>query len=193
VFAWPVTFESILNNEINRTMTDIDPELNYCPDCQDEYRADFDHCASCDVQLISGAMFIEIQKGHVEKKLERPTELSTEDDLVSLRSGSLQDMKQLRSLLAAEHIPSLLVSEDGGCSKSCCGSTFFLQIREQDAQDALAVLAHDFHKSTALHSHDLSNTQVVYDNNAGKATCPACGCQFTPTTMTCPDCGLCFG
>ncbi len=174
-------------------MFDIDPKLKYCPECKDEYRADFDNCASCDVQLIAGAMFIKILNGTVQKKAGRSMEISSEDELVTLRSGSLQDMKQLRALLKDESIPSLLVSEDDNCGKGCCGSNFFLQVRLQDGQEALAVLAHDFQRSTSLESHDLSNTQVVYDNSAKKTTCPACGHQFTPTTMTCPDCGLCFG
>jgi len=174
-------------------MRDIVPELKYCPVCNDEYRAEIVMCAGCEVELMTGEQYLEMKSGRLRERENRSMELSVDDELVAIRSGSLIDMKQLRSLLAKEMIPSLLVSEDGGCAKGCCGSNFVLQVRLQDGQEALAVLADEFKRSTSLESHDLSNADAVFDVKAENITCPACGHSFAPTTTTCPDCGLCFG
>lgn len=174
-------------------MNEIDPELNYCPVCHDEYRAGIEKCAACGVELVDGVRFREMQSGEGRARETRSMELSVDDELVTLRSGSLSEMKQLSSLLAAEKIPSLLVSEDGSCGKGCCGATVILQIRMEDGQDALAVLAEDFKRSTSLESYDLTHAGAVFDSEAENTTCPACGHTFAPTTTTCPDCGLCFG
>lgn len=173
-------------------MTDIDPELKYCPVCNDEYRAEIVVCASCEVELLPGEKFIELKHGNVPERSNRSMELSPDDELVLLRSGSLLEMKQMRSLLAKEMIPSLLVNEDANCGKGCCGSNFLLQIRLQDSQDALAILARDFQQSTSLESYDVSNVDAVFDSTAEQTICPACGHSFAPTTLTCPDCGLHF-
>ena len=174
-------------------MTDIDPELKYCPGCKEEYRAEILLCAGCQVELLSGKEFLEGNKSASLERDSRSMELSPGDELVTLRGGSLNDMKHLRTILAAERIPALLVSEDGSCGKGCCGSNFLLQVRLEDGQAALSVLADDFKRSTSLASHDLANADSVFDVEAANTTCPACGRVFETSATTCPDCGLCFG
>jgi len=46
-------------------MRQRDPELNYCPECDEEYRADIKMCADCGVALVSGG-----EKIVAEKKLQ---------------------------------------------------------------------------------------------------------------------------
>jgi hypothetical protein len=171
-----------------------DPELNYCPVCDEEYRADIKMCAHCAVALVSGSEKIAAEKGLQEKRAARSMELSADDDLVNIRKGPLLEMKKLQQLLARDSIPSLIFGEKGGnCGKGCCGTELYLQIRREDGEAAMVVLARDFQRSTALDHHDLSHVRSVYDPNAGQTVCPACGFRFSPTTKTCPDCGLCFG
>ncbi len=174
-------------------MTDIDPELKYCPKCHDEYRAGIKMCAGCDVELITGVKFIDLNNDNLMNRKSHLPELLPDDKLVSLQSGSLQNMKNLCSILATEMIASLLVSEDGSCGKGCCGPNFLLQVRSQDSEAALAVLADEYKRSSSLESHDLSTIDTVFDADAADTICPACGHNFKPTTMTCPECGLCFG
>jgi len=172
---------------------DIDPQLKYCPVCHDEYRSEIVMCAGCDVELITGDQFVEMNSSSAQDRNDRSMELSVNDELVHLRSGPLNDMKKLASLLANEKIPSLLVSEDDDCGKGCCGTSVILQVRLNDGQDALAILADEFKRETSLSSYDLSNVDSVFDEKAENTTCPACGHSFAPTTMACPDCGLSFG
>ncbi|MEN8199718.1 MAG: hypothetical protein ABFR63_06550 [Thermodesulfobacteriota bacterium] len=171
----------------------IDPELKYCPQCDEEYRAEMETCASCNIPLLTGAERLTMEEAAKNKKAARSMDISSDDEIAVIRKGSLHDMKQLQKLLAAENIPSLLAGEEGKCGKGCCGGgELYLQIKMADGEEAMAVLARDFQRTTALESHDLSTAHAVFDTGVSKTTCPACGFAFSTSTSTCPDCGLCF-
>lgn len=168
-------------------------EMNYCPDCGDEYRADRTKCAACDIDLITGKeKLARIQEQ--EKILSgRSMDISIDDELVTLRKGALKDVKQLQSLLLKERIPSILASDEQSCGKGCCGAELYLQIRKNDVEPAMAVLNQDFIKSTALTGHDMTHTDAVYVEGAESTICPACGSHFSPAEEdNCPECGLCL-
>jgi len=180
------------DDQAARLVDGIDREMNYCPSCGDEYRPTIACCASCKVPLISGGDKIGQMARDREKLSLRSMELSPEDDLVSIRKGPLADMKYLRKVLAEERIPALIAGDEASCGRRCCGPEMFLQIKSEDVDAALAILAKDFVKSTALDSHDLSNAHAVFDDQAVETLCPACGCRFSPTVGACPECGLSF-
>lgn len=170
-----------------------DPDLKYCPRCDDEYREEMETCVSCEIALITGSEKLIQEQKKNDKLTSRSMELSSDDNLVNIRKGPLGEMKQLQTILAAEKIPALIAGEKGNCGKGCCGGgEVYLQIRMEDGDDAMAVLAHEFKRTTALDSHDLSNIHAVYDRGAEQTTCPACGVAFSTDSSTCPDCGLCF-
>lgn len=170
-----------------------DPELKYCPVCDEEYRADIKSCVSCDVDLVSGREKIAAEEVVQQQRAARSMELSAEDDLVNIRKGSLLEMKTLQQTLAREHIPALIAGEKkSNCGKGCCGTDLYLQIRREDGELAMGVLAREFKRTTALDHHDLSYTGSVYDQRAAQTVCPACGFSFSTSNCTCPDCGLCF-
>ncbi len=172
----------------------VDPEMNYCPVCGDEYRSASKRCAACDVDLITGGEKLDQVMGKEQVVAGRSMVLSVEDELVTLRKGALNDMKHLKVLLGKERIPSILAGDEKTCSKGCCGSEMYLQVRESDTEAALAVLAQDFIESTSLSGHDLTHVDAVYVHEAESNVCPACGCQFSSDEqMNCPECGLCFG
>jgi hypothetical protein len=95
----------------------IDPEMNYCPTCGDEYRADMKRCAGCGDELVSGAEKLEhlLVKEHAFNA--RSMKISGSDQLVTVRTGKLRDLKPLQILLARDRIPALLAGEAGGCGK----------------------------------------------------------------------------
>lgn len=172
----------------------IDPGLKYCPRCGDEYRAEIARCAGCSVELITGVQRLAMEQARNRGRTGRSMEIAAGETLVTLRSGQLKDIKVLQRQLADERIPSLIGGEGGACCRSGCrGSELQLQVREADVQDALAVLAHDFRKSTALEDHDLTHLQAAFDPRTAADRCPACGTRFAPTVATCPECGLCVG
>lgn len=169
-------------------------EMNYCPACGDEYRADQTTCAACEKTLISGSEKIALILEKEQQLSGRSMNLTFDDDLVTLRKGTLKDIKQLQALLAKERIPAMLAGDEQSCGKGCCGPEIYLQVRKSDAEPAMAVLKEDFIKSTALSNHDMTNIEAVYVEGAETNVCPACGCQFSPyMENSCPGCGLCFG
>lgn len=173
-------------------MTDFEPDLKYCPRCDDEYMPVAENCAACEIGLISGQERIAMEEARRNRLAGRSSQLSETDDLVNIHRGSLAEMKHLAALLAAERIGTLVAGDDSSCGKGCC-SVFFLQTRREEAQDALEILAHDFRKKTGLDHHDTSHADAVFDPSAELAVCPACGHGFSPADTTCPDCGLCLG
>lgn len=169
-----------------------DPDLMYCPKCDEEYRAEIVMCAACNVELIGGGERLVQEEASKQKIDARSMTITNDDELANVRKGSLHDMKQLQTLLAKENIPSLLAGEGSSCGKGCCGDELYLQIKVSDGEDAMRVLADDFKAKTALDSHDLSTAHAVFDTGAESSTCPACGFSFPTSSSTCPDCGLCF-
>jgi hypothetical protein len=175
-----------------RLIDGIDREMNYCPNCGDEYRGDIDDCALCGIELISGEQKITLAQRHMENLLQRSMEINPGDALVSIQKGPLKDIKSLQRVLAKQRIPSIIAGDENNCSRGCCGPEMFLQIRENDLESAQAVLAMDFMVTTAVDPQDLKYAELVFDQQAAETTCPACGCRFSPSVGACPECGLCF-
>ncbi|WP_457574571.1 zinc ribbon-containing (seleno)protein DG [Desulfolithobacter sp.] len=172
----------------------IDPELKYCPQCHDEYRAEITTCASCNVELLTGEQMQAMQEQKNRKRSSRTMEIGPDDEIVPVRKASVIEIKQLQVRLEREGIPSLALQESAGsCGKGCCGTDLVLHVRSEDMQEVREFLARDYMESTGLSEHDTSHVDAVFNVGAEKATCPACGCNFPTTTTTCPDCGLCFG
>ncbi len=171
----------------------IEPELKYCPQCDDEYMPEIVRCAACGVRLITGRMKIELMEERQRKMAASMEELGPEDDLVSIRRGPLGEIKHLSNRLNGIMIATLVAGDENSCGQGCCPSNFYLQVRRHDAPEALAVLQEEFRQTTALEDHDTSNADNIIDASAPEANCPACGHTFPSTSTECPDCGLCLG
>jgi uncharacterized protein (UPF0212 family) len=171
----------------------FDPELKYCPQCHDEYRAEIVRCAACGVELLTGSQMMNLAAGKQVQRERRADALSPADDLVAIHKAPLTDIRHLEGLLRQEQIPCLVAGDEKSCGKGCCPTNFFLQVRREDAMDAFRVIEAVHARNTALHHHDTSHSHGVFNADAGEATCPACGHKFPTAFTTCPDCGLCFG
>ncbi len=170
----------------------IEPELKYCPSCNDEYRAEITTCAACNVELLTGVQMLELEQQKQQNKAARNMELSPDDEMVNIRKGPVMQMKELQILLEREGIPSLAVKEGAGCGQGCCGTDLLVQVRMSDVQEVMAILEQEHVRATGLEEHDTTYSGAVFNTAAENATCPACGCTFPTTQATCPDCGLCF-
>jgi hypothetical protein len=171
----------------------VDPELKYCLQCNDEYMPEIESCGVCGMKLISGREMLEKEEARNHKLSSRASRIKADDDLVGIRQGPLADMKRIEALLNSERIATLLVGDESSCGKGCgCASSFLLQVRHEDAQDALMILDDEFRRSTALDHHDITHADNIFDPLAAEVVCPACGHSFPPSAGACPDCGLQF-
>ena len=170
----------------------IEPDLRYCPQCGDEYRAEIATCAACRCGLVSGRRLLASTPAREE--IGTPMEeIQPGDPLVTIRKGPVLPIRQLGEHLRRHGVASLAGTEGGtACATGCRGPEILLQVRERDLATAMIVLAQEYRQSTSLADHDLSLAGEVFDPDAGEATCPACGCHFATTLTACPDCGLCF-
>ena len=180
-------------------MKDIDPELKYCPKCNDEYLAEIIMCAACEVELLTGEQLIKKLEERQKKLASRSAELSHDDDLVVIRRGQLSGMQYLAQILEKENIGSLLVGDMQTCAKDRFGnpgsnpSTYDFQVKRADAAEALQLIEIEHRKETHLDQHDNSNGDSIFNPAAEEAKCPACGHTFPTTERACPDCGLSLG
>ncbi len=170
----------------------IEDDLKYCPRCHDEYRAEIETCAACEIPLLTGAAMRAMLDEKNKGKKNRSMEISPNEELIDIRKGPVLAMKELQKVLADHHLPSLVVNDKSGCGQGCCGPELLLRVRLSDIQEVMAVLEEEHARSTALAEHDTSHADAVFNTHAEQATCPACGCTFPTTRPTCPDCGLCF-
>lgn len=177
----------------------VEPDLKYCPKCDDEYRAEIERCAACGIDLITGVQKIAIEEERRKKLARRVRELSPDDNLVRIRRGPLPEMQHLANLLDRERIGTLLVGDMSTCGKDRFGNTlatpttYELLVKREDGNEAINIIEEEHRRTTAVEQHDLGNIDSVFNPNAGMACCPACGHSFPTTGTICPDCGLNLG
>jgi len=180
-------------------MKDVDPDLKYCPQCNDEYRADIITCAACEKELFTGAQLLEILAARQKKLATRSLEISPDDDIVNINRGTLAEMQQLAQLLEQENIGSLLQGDMSSCAKDRFGNTtstptkYTLMIKREDHVDVWHIMEAEHRKATHVDHHDNTNSDVIFNPVAAEAQCPACGHTFSTSETSCPDCGLCLG
>jgi len=172
----------------------LESKLKYCPECKDEYRQEFSQCAVCKIELINRDTAAASLLQHENRRRSRSLEISTDDELVSVKRGNLLEMKNLQRLLKQELIGSLLVEECSDGNAGCCNSKIFdLKVKEDDTNEAHQILVDEYKRTTALDSHEFhGEAATVFDQRAAEATCPACGAHFQTDSRVCPECGLCF-
>jgi hypothetical protein len=145
-------FKKKKKKQSSEPVCEIDEELKYCPECNDEYRADMKRCVSCDVPLISGKEKRREFLAVVKQQSNRSMKIDPAETVVTIQQGPMKDIKALKRVLEAAFIPALLTS-DGQARGGCCGGPqLMLQVREDDRQHAAEVLTAEFEKSLRVHT-----------------------------------------
>jgi hypothetical protein len=169
----------------------FDHELKYCPECNDEYRADIEKCHVCQCKLLTGGEMIVRHQEQLDRKSVRLGALHADDELVGVRRGPLAEMKEYEGLLNREGICTVLAGDDSSCGKGCCAANFDLLVRREEAYDATQIIAAEIRRTAVIDAVEPGADESVFDPLAARNTCPACGHCFSGGTE-CPDCGLCF-
>lgn len=171
----------------------LEPECRYCLYCEEEYRPEIIHCATCGGELTSGKEVAEMVRAYRQQLLQRALPIVEGEETVTIRQGPSLQVRQLQAHLREYSLPSLVIAPPKGAGgKGCCGTELLLQVRRDDLDAVLAVVEEEYRKSTGLAEFDTTHADAVYDTGKEQATCPACGCTFPTQSTTCPDCGLCF-
>lgn len=178
-------------------ITEIDPQMHYCLQCNDEYMPERTTCGVCGATLLTGVEMRAQQQAGRRQTASRKGALTPDDDIITIFKASLLDMKRLEPQLEKENIGVLIWGDKPSCGKGCCGGgDLELRVRREDATAAMAIVEADFTRQTASHGMHDAVADYVFNPEGGENSCPACGCTFAVNgsqTLTCPDCGLCFG
>ena len=92
----------------------FDPELKYCPKCNDEYMMVAEKCATCNLVLLTGTEMVDF---HNTGRGARKGALTKDDDVVTIHKGPLDDLKHLQGLFEQDNIGADIVSQSGDCGK----------------------------------------------------------------------------
>jgi len=169
----------------------FDPELKYCPKCNDEYRSEIFACAVCEATLLTGIEMLARQRAGEEKRASRKGELSETDEMVAVRRGPLGEIRTYEQLLKVEGIATLVVGDEHACGKGCCPSNFDLVVRREEGPEALKLIEAEIRRTSRIDTESADHHDAIFNSEAAETVCPACGHKFPPAPE-CPDCGLCF-
>ena len=167
-----------------------DPELKYCPSCEDEYRAEIEKCAECECPLLSGTEMAS-HKNEPREQSNPQGELRPDDDLVVVRHGPMAEMKTYKKILEQSGFAALLAGDESSCGKGCCGGNFDLVVRREEASGAVRIIEDEIRRTSVIEVDHEIPEDSFFDPLAKGNTCPACGHHFSGGVI-CPDCGLCF-
>ena len=91
-------------------------ELQYCPQCGDEYQAGWERCASCQVRLVSGQERIASWYQEQRAQTARSRPISENEAIEVILQGKLRDLKMQQLALRQQEIASRTVAVAAGCS-----------------------------------------------------------------------------
>ncbi len=182
--------------------------MAFCPECRAEYRKGFDHCPSCDVDLVDEVELPELMTD------EEVIESMAEEDLVAIVRGSSTGCLETQAQLLAQRIPAAIHESQDVVAEA--GHVRILQVvvRKEDAERAQEALNQDwvgdaqregligdvdFIAGDDSDSDPDSDSDSDPDSEDGEAdedeqpSCPACGCDKPLKKGKCRDCGLHLG
>jgi len=91
----------------------FDPESRYCPACGGEYRPEISHCATCGLELVSGAERISAWQKDQDERARLSREIAAGDLVMPVLTGKLPDMKASGQTLAAAGIAYRIAAVSG--------------------------------------------------------------------------------
>lgn len=99
--------------------------------------------------------------------------------------------EHLKAKLSKDGIEIVLLYNASTC-KSSCSSQLEMWAHPADVESIQAAMATDWRDSVSALGYDPNLADMVFDQSAAHATCPACGTVFSTDNTACSDCGLEF-
>lgn len=104
----------------------------------------------------------------------------------------LDEAKNLQRICQPHGVEIILNHNEATCRRGC-STTVEVHAKETDIEAIQKIYAQYNSKHLKGLDFDVEQINSVYDPEKDKATCPACGCEFSTGNKECPDCGLAFG
>lgn len=139
----------------------------FCPECKDEFRAGFTHCASCDVALVE-----DLSQAPVARPAQAPPPAPQMAEYCGFLD--LDEARQSRERLRAEGIRSDIL------------------IREVSAEETASALREEYWLRIDAAQYRRAATLLDYAESAveeERTRCEACGTAISIQESFCPDCG----
>lgn len=171
-----------------------------CPECRAEYRKGFDHCPTCDVDLVETDVLPEMMTD------EEVIASMAEEDVIGIVRGSVEGCRETQAKLLSQHIPAAIHEVQDEVAEA--GHIRILQVvvRKEDAERAQAALnqewVDDAQREGLIRDVEITGPDDQSDEEAEaqaapdddeEPACPACGCTKPLKKGKCRDCGLHLG
>jgi DNA-directed RNA polymerase subunit RPC12/RpoP len=111
-------------------------------------------------------------------------------DFAVVAQGNLDHLQEIQRALRAREVHSEVVQPPEGMG-SPDGSVLLLAVSNEDAQIAAQIVYELWGRGLDPEAAAIASRTI--DLDASEASCPACGTNFTPADLRCPECGLRIG
>jgi hypothetical protein len=175
--------------------------MPFCPQCRAEYRKEFSHCPTCDLELV--------QEQELPPKLtdEQVVAAMAEEELASIAEGTLQGLKPVQDQLIESGIPAALRKSDEMMTEAGLFLRLELVVRKSDAEQASSRVRQALQgevseemldgiaelQQVAAQGEPEEGAEEGAEEAEGAPACPACGSTEPLVDGECPECGLFLG
>ena len=112
--------------------------MAFCPECRAEYRKGFDHCPTCDVDLVDEVELPELMTD------EEVIASMSEEDLVGIVRGSIEGCRETQAKLLEHRIPAAINESEDVVAEAGHFRILQVVVRKEDAERAQEALNQDW-------------------------------------------------
>ena len=166
----------------------------FCPTCRKRYPSGVLTCPRCMCELLPQSM-IELRDRHPELVTRNTprAKIPIKETYVELIQCSLNEAKEISSLLEPEGIACMIERDDGfsydfqleGGSRIADQQSLVIKVKAEELSKARALLAWEVHQETGRETIGADEEQDIQI-----LACPACGTEVMEPEEECPGCGL---
>jgi hypothetical protein len=188
--------------------------MSFCPECRAEFRKGFDHCPTCDVDLVAADELPEMLTD------EEVIASMAAEDVTPITRGSIEDCRETQRRLLEARVPAAIHEAQDVVGEAGHFRILQVVVRKEDVERSVEVLQLDWVEDAQREglmeemrrSDDDSKSSGEGDGEGDgegegegegdgdgdgeeepEPACPACGCTKPLKKGKCRDCGLHLG